>query len=148
MTNRGPEVDPRLLDFVAGRNRGVLATLKRDGRPQLSTIGYSYDPQHRLFRVSVTADRAKTRNAERDPRVTLHVNSDDYWTWAAIEGIAELSPVAADQQDDTVEELVAHYRAVSGREQADWGAYRASLVAERRRVLRFTAAHGYGRLTG
>ncbi|WP_029432323.1 PPOX class F420-dependent oxidoreductase [Blastococcus sp. URHD0036] len=139
-------VDSRLLDFVATRNRGVLATLKRDGRPQLSTIGFSYDAEQRLFRVSVTADRAKTRNAERDPRVTLHVNSDDYWTWAAVDGTADLSPVASGPHDDTVEELVAHYRAVSGKEHPDWDGYRAALVTERRQVLRFTAEHTYGRI--
>ena len=42
----------------------MLATIKRDGRPQLSNVGYSYDPEPQLFRVSVTADRAKTRNLE------------------------------------------------------------------------------------
>ena len=96
--------------------------------------------------MSVTANRAKTRNAERDPRVTLHVNRDDYWTWAAIEGTANLSPVAADPHDDTVEELVAHYRAVSGKEHPDWDEYRAAQVTERRQVLRFTPEHTYGRI--
>ena len=46
----------------------------------------------------VTADRAKTRNLARDPRVTLHIASRDFWSWVAIEGTAELTPVAADEQ--------------------------------------------------
>jgi PPOX class probable F420-dependent enzyme len=107
-------IDPRMLEFVAGRRWGVLATVKGDGRPQLSNVGYAYDPDQQLFRVSVTADRAKTRNLERDPRVTLHVSSDDFWGWVAVEGTAELTPVAADPHDGTVEELVAYYRGVSG----------------------------------
>ena len=89
---------------------GVLATIKGDGRPQLSNVGYSYDPEAQLIRVSVTADRAKTRNLERDPRVTLHVASKDFWTWVAVEGTADLTPVAADPHDATVEELVTYYR--------------------------------------
>ena len=140
-------VDDRLLDFVAGRRWGVLTTLKRDGRPQLSNVGYAYDPALRLFRVSVTADRAKTRNLQRDPRVTLHVSSDDFWSWAAVEGTAELTPVAADPHDATVDELVAYYRGISG-EHEDWDDYRRAMVADRRLVVRFASDHTYGEVRG
>lgn len=136
-------MNERHLAFVAERRWGVLTTLKRDGRPQLSNVGYAYDPQQRLFRVSVTADRAKTRNLQRDPRVTLHVSSDDFWSWVAVEGTAELTPVAADPHDATVEELVTYYRGVSG-EHEDWGDYRRAMVADRRLVVRFTPEHTYG----
>ena len=85
-----------MLEFVAAHRWGVLATVKRDGRPQLSNVGYAYDRDADLVRVSVTADRAKTRNLARRPRVTLHVASKDFWTWVAVEGTAELTPVAAD----------------------------------------------------
>ncbi|MGY1740365.1 MULTISPECIES: PPOX class F420-dependent oxidoreductase [unclassified Blastococcus] len=137
--------DPRLLEFVAGRKWGVLATVKRDGRPQLSNVGYAYDADQQLFRVSVTADRAKTRNLERDPRVTLHVSSDDFWGWVAVEGTAELTPVAEAPDDATVEELVAYYRGVSG-EHDDWDDYRAAMVRDRRLVVRFRPEHAYGQL--
>ena len=138
-------IDPRMLEFVAGRKWGVLATVKRDGRPQLSNIGYAYDTDQQLFRVSVTADRAKTRNLERDPRVTLHVSSDDFWAWAAVEATADLTPVAADPHDATVEELVTYYRGVNG-EHPDWDDYRAAMVRERRLVVRFRPEHVYGQL--
>jgi PPOX class probable F420-dependent enzyme len=140
-------VDPRLLDFLAEHRWGVLATVKRDGRPQLSNVGYAYDPETRLFRVSVTDDRAKTRNLRADPRVTLHVSSKDFWSWAAVEGTAELTPVATDPHDATVEELVAYYRGVSGEHQ-DWDEYRAAMVADRRLVVRFRPEHTYGQLRG
>jgi PPOX class probable F420-dependent enzyme len=136
-----------MLAFVAENHWGVLATIKRDGRPQLSNVGYSYDPETQLIRVSVTADRAKTRNLAADPRVTLHVSSKDFWTWVAVEGTAELTPVAADPQDATVEELVAYYRGVNG-EHPDWAEYRAAMVAERRLVVRFRPEHTYGQLPG
>lgn len=140
-------VDPRMLAFLAENRRGVLATVKRDGRPQLSNVGYAYDADEGLVRVSVTADRAKTRNLERDPRVTLHVASRDFWTWVAVEGTAELTPVAADPQDVTVEELITYYRGVSG-EHEDWDAYRAAMVADRRLVVRFRPEHAYGQIPG
>jgi PPOX class probable F420-dependent enzyme len=138
-------LDPRMVAFVAENRWGVLATVKSDGRPQLSNVGYSYDPESRLIRVSVTADRAKTRNLERDPRVTLHVASKDFWTWVAVEGTAELTPVAEDPQDATVEELVTYYRGISG-EHDDWEEYRAAMVADRRLVVRFRPEHTYGQV--
>ena len=137
--------DPRMLDFVAGQRWGVLATIRRNGRPQLSNVGYAYDPEQQLFRVSVTADRAKTRNLQADPRVTLHVTSKDFWTWVAVESTAELTPVAADPHDATVDELVAYYRGVSG-EHPDWDEYRSAMVADRRLVVRFAPEHTYGQV--
>ncbi|SDN53509.1 PPOX class F420-dependent oxidoreductase [Geodermatophilus sp. DSM 45219] len=141
------DVDPRLLGFVAGNHRGVLATVKRDGRPQLSNLFYAWDDEQQLARISVTADRAKTRNLQADPRATLHVTSPDFWTWVAVEGTAELTPVAADPHDATVEELVGYYRALSG-EHEDWDAYRAAMVADRRLVVRLRPEHAYGQVRG
>ena len=137
--------DPTLLAFVAEQKWGVLATIKQDGRPQLSNVGYSYDGD--VVRVSVTADRVKTRNLQRDPRVTLHVSSKDFWSWVAVEGTADLTPVAADPHDATVDELVTYYREVSG-EHDDWDAYRAAMVRDRRLVVRFRPEHTYGQLSG
>ena len=139
--------DPRLLAFVAEHRWGVLATIKSDGRPQLSNVGYFFDPESQLIRVSVTADRAKTRNLERDPRVTLHVASKDFWTWVAVEGTADLTPEAADPNDATVDELVAYYRGING-EHPDWDEYRAAMVTDRRLVVRFRPEHTYGQLPG
>ena len=138
-------VDPQMLAFVAENKWGVLATIKRDGRPQLSNVGYAYDRDAGLIRVSVTADRAKTRNLAADPRVTLHVASKDFWTWVAVEGTAELTPVAADPHDATVDELVTYYRGISG-EHENWDAYRAAMVADRRLVVRLRPEHTYGQL--
>ena len=140
-------MNEKMLGFLAENHWGVLATIKGDGRPQVSNVGYSYDPDARLIRVSVTADRANTRNLERDPRVTLHVASKDFWTWIAVEGTADLTPVAADPHDATVEELITYYRGISG-EHSDWDEYRAAMVADKRRVVRFHPEHVYGQLRG
>ena len=137
---------PHLLAFLAENHWGVLVTLKRDGRPQLSNVGYAVDGDG-LIRISVTDDRAKTRNLRRDPRVSMHVASKDFWTWVVVEGTADLTPVAADPHDATVEELITYYRGVSG-EHPDWDEYRAAMVRDRRLVVRFTPTHAYGQLSG
>jgi PPOX class probable F420-dependent enzyme len=139
--------DPRMLEFLASHHAGVLATLKRDGRPQVSNLFYAYDRDADLVRISVTADRAKTKNMAADPRVTLHVASEDFWTWIAVEGTAELSPVAAAPDDATVDELVTYYRGTNG-EHDNWDEYRAAMVADRRLVARFRPEHIYGQVRG
>ncbi len=123
--------------------RGVLVTLKRDGRPQLSNVGYLYDSDARTALISVTADRAKTRNLRRDPRASLHVSTPDLGAYAVGEGIAELSPVASDVDDAVVEQLVQHYRALQG-EHPDWADFRAAMVRERRLTVRLPLTHAYG----
>ncbi|MFD9662336.1 PPOX class F420-dependent oxidoreductase [Rhodococcus sp. NPDC059968] len=133
-----------LLDLVAAHNRAVLATIKRDGRPQLSNVIYAWDPGTQTARVSVTADRAKTRNAARDPRVSLHVSATDFWSYAVVEGDAELSAVAADPHDSAADELVDVFRLASGKEHDDWEEFRRAMVAEHRQVLRVCAAKVYG----
>jgi PPOX class probable F420-dependent enzyme len=136
--------EARLLEFAASRNLGVLTTLKRDGRPQLSAVNYTFDPQSRLARVSVTDDRAKTRNVRRDPRVSLFVSSADGWSYAVLEGDAELSPVAADPHDATVEALVDTYRTVRGSDHPDWDDYRRAMVEDLRVLLTLHVTHVYG----
>lgn len=138
------EPDPRLLELAAHSRLGVLTTLKRDGRPQLSAINYVFDPATSLARVSVTDDRAKTRNARRDPRVSLFVSSSDGWSYAVLEGDAELSAVAADPHDDAVEQLIALYRDVRGEEHPDWDDYRRAMVADHRLVLSLHVDRVYG----
>jgi PPOX class probable F420-dependent enzyme len=134
--------DP-LLDLVAERRIGVLVTLKRDGRPQLSNVTYAFDPATGQVRVSVTDDRAKVANLRRDPRVSLHVTRPDLGAYAVVEGVASLSAVAAAPDDEVVEQLVEQYRAVAG-EHPDWREFRAAMVADRRLLLSFGADQVYG----
>lgn len=132
-----------LLPLLSAGHGGVLVTLRRDGRPQLSNVSHAYDPDERIIRISVTDDRAKTRNLRRDPRASYHVTSDDRWAYTVAEGMAELSPVAEDPHDETVEELIRLYRAVIG-EHPDWDEYRAAMVRDRRLVVRLHVARVYG----
>src|ERR1043165_6581833 len=123
--------DDALLQLAADTKEGILVTLKRDGRPQLSNVWHVYDPAAKTIRVSVTEDRAKTRNLRRDPRASYHVTSQDRWAWSVAEGTAELTPVAADPYDETVEGLVTLYRDRNG-EHDDWDDFRHAMVRDKR----------------
>jgi PPOX class probable F420-dependent enzyme len=136
-------IESRFAGLLAGRNAGVLVTLRRDGRPQLSSVNYALARDDAVIRISTTADRAKVANLRRDPRASLHVSSQDFWQYAVADGTAELSDVAADPGDAAVEELVALYRAVQG-EHPDWADYRAAMVRDQRLVIRLHVEHAYG----
>ncbi|WP_285487764.1 PPOX class F420-dependent oxidoreductase [Amycolatopsis taiwanensis] len=124
-----------LHELIRTRPFGVLATIRRDGRPQLSNVNHCYDTEAGTILVSLTDGRAKTRNLRRDPRASFHVSTADGWSYAVAEGTAELSAVAKDPHDEAVEELVDLYRKIRG-EHPDWDEYRAAMVNDERLVLR------------
>ena len=129
------------LDYAAPLGKGVLATVKRDGRPQLSNVMFAVIDG--VIVISVTDTRAKTRNMRRDPRVSLHVTAPDFWSYVVFEGDARLTPVATAPDDQTVDELVGTYRAMVG-EHPDWEDYRAAMVVDRRLVVHLSPTHVYG----
>jgi PPOX class probable F420-dependent enzyme len=135
--------DDKLLAVISGNSLGVLATIKRDGRPQLSNVSYHFDPREMVVRVSITEPRAKTRNLRRDPRASILVDADDGWSYAVAEGTAELTPPAAAASDDTVEALIALYRNIAG-EHPDWDEYRQAMVTDRRVLMTLQISHVYG----
>ena len=140
-------LDEALVDLLRRHNRGVLATIRRDGRPQLSNVSFSYDEAGRTIRISVTDDRAKTRNLRRDPRSCFHVTTADGWAYVVADGVAELTPVAQAPDDDTVDELVDVYRSIQG-EHPDWQEYRDAMVRDRRLVVRLHVERVYGMAPG
>ena len=131
------------LLFAAERRKGTLVTIRRDGRPQVSNVLYL--PDGDLLTMSLTDDRAKTRNLRRDERACLHVTDDSFWRYVVLDGTVTLSPPAASPHDATVERLVAYYRALSG-EHPDWDEYRSAMVAERRLVATLHATTAYGQI--
>jgi PPOX class probable F420-dependent enzyme len=133
--------NPRTL--LAESRLGVLATIKSDGRPQLSPVLPFYDQEADVIYVSMTQGRAKTANLRRDPRVALEVTSPDGGEWATAEGIATLTGPGTDPRGPEVEALVRYYRAAAG-EHPDWEEYRSVMVSDRRVLMTMTVDHVYG----
>ncbi|MFD6949171.1 F420-dependent protein [Nocardiopsis sp. TSRI0078] len=133
--------NPRAL--LAQSRLGVLATIKSDGRPQLSPVMPFYDQEAGVLYVSMTEGRAKTANLRRDPRAALEVTSSDGWSWATAEGTAVLTGPGTDPHGPEVEALVRYYRLASG-EHPDWDEYRSVMVSDRRVLMTMTVDHVYG----
>jgi PPOX class probable F420-dependent enzyme len=135
------EFDPHAL--LSEARLGVLATLKADGRPQLSPVTPFYDREAGTLRVSMTEGRAKTANLRRDPRAALEVTSADGWSWATAEGSVTLTGPATDPEGPEVQALVDYYRDAAG-EHPDWAEYRATMVADRRVLMTMQIDRVYG----
>lgn len=120
------------LDFVRENHRAVLVTHRRDGRVQTSPIVCGVDDGGHVV-ISVTEDRAKTKNVQRDPRVSLCVFNDGFFgAWKQIDGTADIVPMP-----DALEGLKDLYRQVAG-EHPDWVEYERAMVDDHRVLLRIT----------
>ncbi|MEW1927390.1 MULTISPECIES: PPOX class F420-dependent oxidoreductase [unclassified Streptomyces] len=145
MTTTDTPFDPHAL--LAQSNLGVLATIKSDGRPQLSPVMPSYDRSDGVIRVSTTAKTAKIANLRRDARATLEVTSPDGRAWATAEGTATLTGPGTDPQGPEVQALVDYYRAAAG-EHPNWDEYREVMVSDRRVLITMTVDNVYGTRLG
>ncbi|MEU6993132.1 PPOX class F420-dependent oxidoreductase [Streptomyces sp. NPDC046465] len=134
-------------ELLAESRLGVLATIKADGRPQLSPVMPFYDRDAGVLHVSMTEGRAKTVNLRRDPRATLEVTSPDGRSWATVEGTATLTGPGTDPHGPEVEALVRYYRTAAG-EHPDWDEYRSAMVADRRVLMTMTVDRVYGERIG
>jgi PPOX class probable F420-dependent enzyme len=130
---------PTALERLRRHRNAVLITLRRDGRAQSSDIVYVVGDDDTI-RISVTDDRAKTRNLRRDPRAVFHFTDPASWSYLSVDATATVSPVAARPDDPIVDALVEVYRGVAG-EHEDWAAFRTAMVDEGRCVVTLTP-HG------
>jgi PPOX class probable F420-dependent enzyme len=133
--------DPHAL--LAESRLGVLATIKKNGLPQLSPVTPYYDQTAGVIYVSMTEGRAKTANLRRDPRAALEITSSDGWAWATAEGSVTLTGPGTDLNGPEVEALVQYYRSAAG-EHPDWDEYRSVMISDRRVLMALTVDRVYG----
>ena len=135
--------DDKLLALIANNSLGVLATIKADGRPQLSPVMPFYDRSAGVIYVSMREGLAKTVNLRRDARAALEVTSPDGRSWATAEGTATLTGPGTDPAGPEVQALVDYYRLAAG-EHPDWDEYRSAMVADRRVLMVMTVENVVG----
>jgi PPOX class probable F420-dependent enzyme len=130
------------LAFLRANPRAVLATVRADGRPQMSPVLAVVDDADRVV-ISTRETAVKTRNLRRDPRAALCVLNDGFFGgWAQVEGTAEIVELP-----EAMDLLVDYYRRAAG-EHDDWDDYRAAMTRDRRVVVRFTVARAGPTVSG
>ena len=126
-------MDPqRAREFLRVHHHAVLATIRKDGRPQLSPVTAAVDAEGRVL-ISTRETAVKAKNLARDPRASLCLLNDGFFgEWVQAEGNAEIVYLP-----EAMDLLVDYYRRVSG-EHPDWDDYREAMRRERRVIVRIT----------
>src|SRR3954463_11839904 len=121
-----------LAKFIRSRHHAILVTTRSDGRPQLSPVACGLDTEGRIV-ISSYPTRAKSRNARRNPAVSVCVLSDDWdGAYVQVDGTAEVLA-----GPDAVEPLVEYFRVIAG-EHPDWAEYREAMRRQGKCLIRIT----------
>ena len=80
-----PELRGKILSILARHNNMTVATMRPDGYPQVTTVGYANDGMTIYFGCGAGAQ--KVRNIAHDPRVSAAID-EDHENWNEIEGIS------------------------------------------------------------
>ena len=118
-------------DYLRAHRRAVLATMRRDGTPQMSPVVCAVDDSGRVL-VSSRETAVKTKNVRRDPRAWLCAFPDGFFgeQFVQVEGTVTVVSLP-----EAMVALVDYYRRVSG-EHPDWDDYRAAMERDKRVLLR------------
>jgi PPOX class probable F420-dependent enzyme len=115
------------LEFVRHNSRSVLATTRRDGRPQLSPVDVTVNAQGQVV-LSSRQTAMKVKNIRRDPYVSVCVFTQGFYgEWCQVEGPAHIVELP-----DAMDGLIDYYRRAAGKEHPDWDDYREAMVREKR----------------
>ena len=122
-----------LTEFIKVRHHAIVITSRKNGGPQASPVTCGVDNAGRVV-IATYPERAKTRNARRDPdHVSVLFLSDDFGgPWVQVDGTAEVLDVP-----EAVEPLVGYFRSISG-EHSDWDEYRQAMLRQGKSLLRIT----------
>ncbi len=115
--------------FLGQNHRGVLATYRSDGSPQLSPVAAGVDDIGRVV-ISSRETAYKVKNLRRRPRASYCGFEDGFFgPWVQVDGTATIVSLP-----HAMDGLVAYYRQAVG-EHPDWDEYRAAMEREQRCLI-------------
>ena len=121
--------------FIKSNPRSVLATRRKNGRPQMTPIIAALDDDGRVM-ISSRETAYKTRNVRRDAAVSVMFQANEFFGGhVQIDGTAEVISLP-----EAMDLLVDYYRRLSG-EHPDWDEYRAAMESDKRVIIRVTIEH-------
>ncbi len=101
-------LDDTVREFIgSGRNFAALTTLFEDGTPQTQVMWVGADDDHVLINTEI--HRAKFRNVEADPRVTVTVwDHDNAYRYVEVRGRV-VDTIGGQAARDHIDELSRRY---------------------------------------
>jgi PPOX class probable F420-dependent enzyme len=101
--------DTQIVNFLTSPRHAIVATIKKDGTPQLSPVWYIYEDG--VVYISVVTKTAKYHNLKRDPRLSICIDAGlgDFRT-VTLSGTAELIEPGTPRQDELRRRIIGHYQ--------------------------------------
>ena len=101
-----PTITPEIEKLLKGKNFASIATLMKNGSPQVSITWIDYDGTNIL--INTAEGRLKTNNAWRDPRVAIVVSEEgNPYNSVSIRG--KVIDYDYDKADEHIDELAKQY---------------------------------------
>ena len=128
MSFQSSDLSESQLEFIRENHLATLTTLRPDGSPHVVPVGFTFDADNNIVRVSTFAKSMKARHAAQGGRAG--VSQVDRGRWITFEGTVRLRTEA-----DVVAKAVEAYA----------GRYRQPKVREDRVVVEITVDKVMGR---
>jgi PPOX class probable F420-dependent enzyme len=111
--NRGQDSitdDPSIAKLFEGKNFAFLATLMKDGSPQVSPIWVDIDKSNNTILINTAKGRIKHRNVSRDPRVAVSVaDFSNPYHMVTVRGKV-IEQINGKEADEHIDKLAKKYR--------------------------------------
>jgi PPOX class probable F420-dependent enzyme len=131
-------MDDKVREFLENHHGAIQTTLRKDGSPHVARIGVGL-VDGKLW-SSATQTRLRTKHLRRDPRSTLAVlNYEDTYTWLGLDCVVTIL-----DGPDAVDQNLALYRVIAGKDPDDMAEYRAAMVKDQRLIYEFEIKKAYG----
>jgi PPOX class probable F420-dependent enzyme len=131
-------MDDKVREFLETHHGAIQTTLRKDGSPHVARIGVGL-VDGKLW-SSATQTRLRTKHLRRDPRSSLAVlNYDNSYGWLGLDCVVTIL-----DGPDAVDQNLALYRVIAGKDPDDMDEYRTAMVDEQRLVYEFEIRKAYG----
>ncbi|MGD1838877.1 MAG: PPOX class F420-dependent oxidoreductase [Nitrososphaeraceae archaeon] len=98
------KIDEKTLELLNGPNFASIATLMKDGSPQVTPVWIDVDQFNNYILVNTAKGRVKERNIDRDNRVAMSIfDSQNPYNFVSIRGkVIEKTTNKADHHIDSL----------------------------------------------
>ncbi len=131
--------------FLETYHRGVIGTRRPDGATHSSIVVCGAYRDQAVF-VSVRGSSAKVRNLRRDPHCTVLAVTDDWRSYAVVEGTAQLFDARNTDREELRVMLREAYQACGDADHPDWEEYDEAMVKQDAVVVLVRPERVYGLL--
>ncbi len=137
------QLDPQIEQFIHDNPQGVMTTFRRNGMPQLSIV--TVYPRDGGVGISITETRIKFKNLLRDPRSSVLISHEDWWSgFLVFEGIMEMQHTGNTDPEELRLARRNIFSATTRRRSSGWDDYDRKVDADKRIAMILRPDHVYG----